>query len=64
MARGRGDEVVLHEITPPSPCHGHGVEFAEVMLDLPKTVGLQAGLVYVILLDKEGITIGRRECLI
>ena len=55
--------VVLHEIAHHlAPCQGHGVEFAEVMLDLLENyVGLQAGLVYVILLDKEGITIGRRE---
>ena len=55
--------VVLHEIAHHlAPCPGHGVEFAEVMLDLLENyVGLQAGLVYVILLDKEGITIGRKE---
>ena len=55
--------VVLHEIAHHlAPCPGHGVEFAEVMLDLLENyVGLQAGLVYVILLDKEGITIGRKQ---
>jgi len=55
--------VVLHEIAHHlASCHGHGVEFARVMLDLLENyVGPQAGLVYMILLDKEGITIGRKE---
>jgi len=55
--------VVLHEVAHHlAPCQGHGEGFAEVMLDLLENyVGLQAGLVYVILLDKEGITIGRKQ---
>lgn len=59
--------VILHEIAHHLAfIPGHGVEFAEIMEDLLREcVGPEAGLVYRILLDQEGIQLGKEtQCLI